>query len=381
MSVITTLLLLWCILLHQTVCAFLTVCKSVRYRDMRVDLDVERIAARPFQPAISLVVRCELRRSRGHILKIQHLMALNYAQFEVIVLLDSADDRVNFARLVDFFQMRSVPLPEKLNGIRHPVREMYRSELPLYRRLIFVDKPFQSDDDLRLTGAAAGRADFTVFVSSIDNALTPDSLACLAIPEMRDPRRRVTRVRAAARYDTCGPLYRNLFRMMADLSNLRRLYVGGAGRGVDLGRFITLEDTTGRKGREEYVPQPLMVLHRPNSMMTYLAQLAPRMRFRSFRGRVFAVIEGVVACVFWGTAIHAVVCPHELPGEGYLVAGAFMLPLLASVFSIFVGEVLLRSPSDIRRIGCLLAMAVIESAAFCLLTPWAWIISRFRRPK
>jgi hypothetical protein len=383
MPVPTTLLLilLWGIVLYLCVSAFQTIYRTVRYRDMLVDLDAGRIAALPFQPAVSLVVRCDLGRSREPIPKIQRLMALNYAQFEVIVVLDAASHPEAFVSLGESFQMRSVPLPENLNGLSYPLRGMYRSESLPYKRLIFVDKPFHPDDDLRHTGRIVGRADFMIFVPTIDNSLSPDSLACLAIPEMRDPRRRVTRVRAAARYDCTGPLCRNGFRMMADLCNLRRLYVGGAGRGVDFGSFLTLEETSGRKGREEYVPQPLMFLHRPNSIRTYLAQLAPGMRFRSFQGRIIAGIEWAVAFIFWGTAIHALCRPHEVPDEGLLVASAFLLPLLASVFSVFVGEVLLRSDYSLRRIGTLLGLAIVESAAFCLLKPWMWIISLFRRPE
>jgi hypothetical protein len=380
MSAPTILLfvLLWYIILYLSVNAFLTVCRTVRYRDAMVDLDAGRIATQSFQPAISLAVRCDLDRSTGQIAKIQRLMALNYARFEVIVISDSDEDPETFARLLDHFQMRGAPLPDKLRGLHYPVRAVYRSELLLYRRLVFVDKPFFSDDDLRHTGAAVGTADFMVFVPSIDDSLLPDSLACLAIMEMRDPKRRVTSVRAAARYDCTGPLHRNFFRIMADLCNLRRIYMGGAGKGVDFGLFITLTDTTGRKGSDEYVPRPLMILHRADSIATYLSQLAPRMPFHSFRGRMIAGAELAIALVFWGAAVHAVLRPQQLSGEGYGVACIFMLPLLSSVFAIFIGEVLLRKDHDIRLILSLLLVSVIESAAFFLLKPPLWIISLLR---
>ncbi len=93
---------------------------------------------------------------------------------------------------------------------------------------------------------------------------------------------------------------------------------------------------------------------------------------------MIAWVELVIVFVFWGAAVHAVFWPHELPGEGYLVACLFMLPLLASIFSIFVGEVMLRKNHHPGRILGLLLVSVIESAAFCLLTPWLWIATLLR---
>lgn len=382
MTLVTILLFvpLWSMILLHIRDAFQTLCRTVRFRDAMVELDADRIAGQSFQPAISLVVRCDLGRSTDQLFKIQRLMALNYTRFEVVVITDSAGGPDAFAALVEGFEMLAVPPSEALKALRYPVREVYRSISPLYRRLILVDKPFLPDDDLRDTGAAAGRAEAMVFVPSIDNRLPDNSLACLAIMEMRDPGRQVARVRAAARYEWHGSLFRNFFRIMADLCNLRRIYVGGSAVGDDFGQFIVLADTTGRAGREEYVPDPQMFLHRPSTIDTYLHQLMPGMTFRSTRGRLDGAMELTITIVFWATALHAILRPQDIADAGYLMLGVLMLPLLSSVYAIFIGEAILRSRHySVGRIGILLLMSVVEAAVFCLLKPWGWLISHFRR--
>jgi hypothetical protein len=90
---------------------------------------------------------------------------------------------------------------------------------------------------------------------------------------------------------------------------------------------------------------------------------------------MIAGVELVITFAFWGTVGYAAFGPQPLSGEGYWVTFVFMLPLLSSVFSIFIGEVLLRKDHDFKLILSLLLVSAIESAAFCLLKPWLWIIS------
>ena len=382
MSTLTTILLilLWVSLIYNASAAFLTGCKTFRYRDVMVDLDADRIATQPFQPRISLVVRCDLKKTSEQIPKIQELLALNYSRYETIIILDSSRGVEAFARISDYFQMREVPIPEPLNELWYPTRAVYRSRSSLFKRLIIVDKEFHSYDDLRHTGAAVCRSDYMLFLASIDNQLTRNSLARLAVMEMRDPDRHIHIIRAAARYNCNGPFFKNFFRMMADLCNMRRLYVGGALPGVDFGQFTILEDITGQEGKDEYVPQPQMYLQRKNTIRTYFSQLAPAMIYNSFQGKVIAGMELLIVFMFWATGLHALFEP-EVTGSEYFLYCILMLPLLSSIFSIFVGEILLKRTYNTKLILSLLAVSLVENIAFCIFRPWLWIISLFTRPR
>lgn len=377
MLIIILQILLWVMIFFYGISAFLTLCKSTRYRDVAIDLDAERIAPVPFQPTISVVVRCDLSKSKEVVERVRELLSINYIRYEIVLIMDSWRNAVEYQKVVDTFEMECTDLPDKINTLRYPPRAVCRSRSPLYKRLVVIDKVFYGMDDLRYTGAAICKADYMVWVRSIDNQLTRNSLARLAIMIMRDAQQGVVSVRGAARYSCDGPLTHNIFRIMADLCNLRRIYVGGSSTRNDFGHYIILESLSGKKGREEYVPKPQMYLHRKNNLMTYINQLSPSLRFLSFKGKCFAMTELLISFLFWAATLTALLNKDGIGDEEYLACSVLLLPLLASTFSIFIGEIVQKRNYKVSLILRLLVVSTFENIFFCALKPFVWFGSKF----
>ncbi|MCD8186962.1 MAG: hypothetical protein LUD68_11205 [Rikenellaceae bacterium] len=257
--------------------------------------------------------------------------------------------------------------------MKHPVRRYYRSTV--YKRLIVVDKAFHPDDDLRYTGAAICKADYMLFVRSLDNELIRNSLANLAVMKMRSPQEHIASIRGVGRYHCEGPVNRNFFRLLAEICNLRRIYVMGMLKQNDFGQFVTLEDISGKKGLEEMVPRPQMVLHRKNRFTTYWFQLAPRIRYKNRARTLVSFLELTMGLFLWGAVIHAVLDPGNSENRLFILA-ALLLPLQASAFSILVAEIFLRSEVRIKFVFRLIAFSFLESLLFCLFQPVVWLISQ-----
>ena len=367
------LILLWILLLIHSTGAFLTLCNAVRYKDMAVHLDAERIGHQPFQPRISLVTRCDFRTNAECISKIQGNLSLNYTQYEVILLVDSSGNEEDFAEILTYFEMKQIPETDAVRELRYPVRACYRSCSASYKRLTVVDKSYHPKDDLRDTGLAISKGGYMLFIPSLDDELIRNSLANLAIMKMRNSKEHITPIRGVARYNCSGSFLGSFFRMMADICNLRRIYIVGGLKGVDYGKFVVLRDVSEKKGKEEFVPKPQMFLHRPNTFNTYLEQLAPHNFYTSYRGKLVSFMEFLITGIFWGAGIHVIVTPGVVNEDFLFLLAVFLLPLIASTFSIFIGEIFLKQNYKIRFVLRLIAVSVFESVVFCLLQPWMWI--------
>ena len=380
MTMATILLaILWLLIILHAAGAFMTLCNAVRYRDVMVHLDADRIAHQPFQPKISLVIRCDPQTDHQPIQQIQQALALNYALYELILIVDSQRQPAVFDEVIRFFELKPYPLPEGLNRLRYPVQGYYRSRESYYKRLTVIDKVFYPDDDLRYTGAAVCKADYILFVRSLDNELIRSSLANLAIMKMRSPGERVSSIRGVARYECSGPFFKNIFRMLMDICNLRRIYVAGKFRNNDFGQFVTLEDISGKKGREEMIPQPQMYLHRQNNFRNYMNQLAPHLRYKTRVGRWVSYMELVIGLTFWGAIVHVAVTPGIVNDDFWFLLTALLLPLLASTFSILVGEIFLKPEISVGFVLRLLLLSIFETLLFCVFQPVAWIASQFTK--
>ena len=371
------LVFLWLIICIHVSGAFLTLCRVVRYKNIFVNLDADRIAHQPFQPKISLVVRGDLATVDGAVGRIQELLSLNYTRYEVILITDAGQQPEEFEWLLDYFDLQPAPLSGEMDRLDFPVTAIYHSRERVFGRLTVVDKPFHDDEDLRRTGAAICKADYMLFLRSLNNELVHNSLSRLAILKMRHPSEHITPIRGTARYDCGKRVSGNIFRSLADLCNLRRLYITGAFRASDFGQFLLLEDISGRRGSEEFVPRPQMYLHRPNRLATYFGQLAPDLRHMTFYGRLISWMELLFGVLFWVLGLRLMIPFHFSYIGIVLLLVLLLLPLVASTFSIFVGEVLLKKEKP--RIGLILRLVLLsfpEALLFCLLTPVAWAVNR-----
>jgi hypothetical protein len=366
------ILLIWFMVLFNAVGAFRTICKTMRYKHLVVRLDAERIGHRPFQPFISLVIRCDLRRVRDCIPKIQNNLSLHYIRYEVVLLVDSSNNGRIFERILSAFELAPQPEQESMPG----VRGCYRSRSARYQRLTVIDKSHSPGDDLRSTGWATSRGGYVLFIPSLDNALIRNGLADMAVLKMRRNGECVSPIRGVARYDCRGSFAGNIFRMMADLCNLRRIYIAGSLKGMDFGQFVILTDASCKRGEEEYVAKPQMYLYRPNVFTTYLEQLTLH-GHTSLQGRLLSLSEFVVAVVCWWTAIRVLMASGNAGQDGMLFLNMLIIPLMGSVLSVFIGEILVKRTCNTRFVLRLLILSVVEAIAFCLFQPVFRILSLF----
>lgn len=370
------LVLLWLLVILHATGAFMTLCNAVRYGDVVVRLDADRIAHQPFQPKISVIIRCSPHTDENPISRIQDVMSLNYAQYELILIVDSLREQMVFDEVISFFELKPYAFPEGLNQLKYPARGYYRSKIPYYKRLTVIDKSFNPDDDLRRTGAAVCKADYMLFVRSLDNELIRNSLSNLAIMKMRSPKEHVSSIRGVARYECAGPLSGNFFRLLTEICNLRRIYVMAMFPNNDFGQFVVLEDISGKKGREEVIPKTQMYLHRPNKLSTYLHQLAPHIRYKTKTGRFASYMELLICVVFWGSVIHVAATPGIVNTDFLFMLTALLLPLLASAFSILVGEIFLKTKFRIGFVFRLIVLSFLETILFCLFQPVVWVFNQ-----
>lgn len=378
---ITTILFsILCLLaLFYGIAAVFTLNRTGRYRNMMTDMDSERVATSPFQRSVSMVVTCDSDDVRLEE-KVKLLLMVNYLKFDVILLVNSSRNKEVLGRLLQSFRMKSSQLPADAAALEFPPRAIYRTDDPVYHRLVVVDKILRGPDDTFDTGMAISNMDYILPIGSTDSQLMRNCLIRLVVMTMREPAQDVVRVRGVVRYCCDGVYTGRLFTGMSDLGNLRRMYAGGAVKNNDFGQYIVLDRLPEMMGREEFVPKPLVYLHCPDCFTTYFKQLKPGLRRLSSKGRFFAAVELLVSLLFWTTGVLLCAFPDKMAAV-MLMLSTYLLVSVFTAFSIFAGEILLRRKYDPQLVGLLALLSFPESLAFCLLAPFAWLADLFNVPR
>lgn len=135
-------------------------------------------------PPIALIVPC-YNEALNVVESVHSMLALEYPNFEVIVVNDGSKDDT-LARLVEAFRLVqfSRPFDETLNHA--PVRGVYSS--PLNERLVVVDKANGGKADAQNAGINVSRAPVFCVIDG-DSILEPDALMRASQPFIDDPER------------------------------------------------------------------------------------------------------------------------------------------------------------------------------------------------
>ena len=362
------------------VIALLSLYHIRRYRNMVTDTDEERIACSPFQPTVSLVVNCDLSVPEL-IPRIRQLLVVHYLAFDVILVCDSRRNGMQFDAVLRYFELRRNLIPLPFANLSEPPRAIYRTVHELYYRLTVVDKPFQNVQDALYTGILVSNREYVLPVDNIENELKRNILHRMAVMVMRDADHRVITVRGAASYFRPCSAGESLFLRMSELSNLRRLYLGGYLKGNGLPRQARMKKRKPAAGKDEFVPGILTVLHRPNNLLTYLRQLVPPASPLGVKGKLLGMAELLLALFLPASLLLAVVHGAQSAFWLRIAFSAWLLILLCSTYSVFTAEILLKNRFRWSSVLWLLLISLGEALAFGILLPFAWLVRLFPMKK
>jgi cellulose synthase/poly-beta-1,6-N-acetylglucosamine synthase-like glycosyltransferase len=147
---------------------------------------LRRVRRSPLTPPISVLVPA-YNEAAGIVDSVRSLLAMEYREFEVIVINDGSTDNT-IERLTTAFGLRAVPRPTPPFLRHEPVRAVYVPASSL--RLLVIDKENGGKADC--LNAGINFAGYPIFCTlDADSILEPDALAKTVLPFVEDPERTV----------------------------------------------------------------------------------------------------------------------------------------------------------------------------------------------
>lgn len=140
----------------------------------------------PLAPSVSVLVPGH-NEEAGIVDSVRSLLALDYPDYEIIVINDGSTD-ATLPSLTDAFDLRPVAEPTPPFLSHEPVRAVYRPAGPL--RLLVIDKENGGKPDAVNAGINFASGELVCVVDS-DSFLEQDALAKTALPFIEDPGRTV----------------------------------------------------------------------------------------------------------------------------------------------------------------------------------------------
>ncbi|HVS90741.1 MAG TPA: glycosyltransferase [Mucilaginibacter sp.] len=120
---------------------------------------------------------------------VRSLLSLHYHNLEVIIINDGSKDD-SLERLIEAYSLYKADFFVNQRLKTKPVRGVYRSSNPVYRKLIVVDKENGGKADALNVGVNIARSDYFVCID-VDCVLEQDALLKLAKPFLESTRQRV----------------------------------------------------------------------------------------------------------------------------------------------------------------------------------------------
>lgn len=158
--------------------------KDIRKSRLKAPLLIKEFKATPpaFAPAISLIAPA-YNEGKSIVAAVKSFLALNYPNFEIIIVNDgSKDDTIE--QMITHFKMHREEMFQDPRVTHKPIKATYRSSI--HPHLIMVDKENGRKADANNAGVAVAKNPIICCVDS-DSVLEEESLLRIALPFFEDP--------------------------------------------------------------------------------------------------------------------------------------------------------------------------------------------------
>jgi cellulose synthase/poly-beta-1,6-N-acetylglucosamine synthase-like glycosyltransferase len=168
--------------------ALFSVGEARRYMRKSSFTDYTVLAASEQAPAISILAPA-YNEGATIIENVRSLLSIHYNHVELIVINDGSKDD-SLAKLIEAYELEKLPFLVQQHLPTKPVRGVYKSTNPVYRKLVVVDKENGGKADALNVGINIARHSYIVCID-VDCILEQDAMLKLMKPFLEEPEKRV----------------------------------------------------------------------------------------------------------------------------------------------------------------------------------------------
>lgn len=167
---------------------FFSIGETVHHLRSNSFTDFRLLASSPLAPSVSIIAPA-YNEGATIIENVRSLLSIYYSNLEVIIINDGSTDDC-LEKLVDVYQLKKVDefvcyaIPTK------PIRVIYKSTNPIYKKLVVIDKVNGGKADALNTGINIAANDYIVSID-VDCILEQDALLKIVKPLMEENTKRV----------------------------------------------------------------------------------------------------------------------------------------------------------------------------------------------
>lgn len=150
--------------------------------------DYQRLAASEHAPSLSIIAPA-YNEGATIIENVKSLLSIYYNHFEVLVVNDGSKDD-SLQQLIDVYQLQKVPFAINAQLATKPIRGIYKSTNPVYKKLVVIDKENGGKADALNVGINVAHHDYIVCID-VDCILEQDAMLKLTKPFLESDGKRV----------------------------------------------------------------------------------------------------------------------------------------------------------------------------------------------
>ncbi|WP_437366626.1 glycosyltransferase family 2 protein [Olivibacter jilunii] len=161
---------------------------TIRYKHKNVNTDYDLIARSVDAPGFSLLAPA-YNEGRTIVENVRSLLSIYYPNMEIIIINDGSKDN-SIEQLIAAYDLESISFLVQGTLETKPIRAVYKSKNPAFKRLIVVDKENGGKADALNVGINVSAKDYIVCID-VDCILEQDAILKLAKPFLEQTEKRV----------------------------------------------------------------------------------------------------------------------------------------------------------------------------------------------
>jgi poly-beta-1,6-N-acetyl-D-glucosamine synthase len=165
-----------------------SIIETIRHLRANSFTDFRLLASSPLAPSVSIIAPA-YNEGATIIENVRSLLSIYYSNLEVIIINDGSTDD-SLQKLVDMYHLRKVDEFVRCAIPTKAIRGIYKSENPVYKKLVVIDKVNGGKADALNTGINIASNDYIVSID-VDCILEQDALLKIVKPLMEENSKRV----------------------------------------------------------------------------------------------------------------------------------------------------------------------------------------------
>jgi len=150
--------------------------------------DYRMLASSPHAPSISIIAPA-YNEGATIVENVRSLLSIYYSKLELIVVNDGSKDDC-LQKMIDTYQLEKIDFFVRYQIPTKPVRGVYKSKNPVFKKLIVVDKENGGKADALNVGINVSSHDYTICID-VDCILEQDAILRMVKPFMEETKKKV----------------------------------------------------------------------------------------------------------------------------------------------------------------------------------------------